>query len=77
MFGAATPEVGRIELAAMILFGIGCIAAILALPALAWVQLLPVAPNWMRTALLSGAIIPVGAGLVLAIVLRSRYRRRH
>ena len=63
-----TQELGKIETVAMILFGIGCLLAVLALPALAWIQLLPLATGWMRTALLTSAIVPIGLGLAFAIV---------
>ena len=69
-------NVGRVELVVMILFGIGCLAAVLTLPAVAWIQLLPVAPDWMRTALLTGAIVPIGLGLVFAVVQGARRVKR-
>jgi hypothetical protein len=72
---AMTHQTGKSETAAMILFGIGCLMAVLALPVLAWIQLLAVAPDWMRSALLTSAVTPVALGLAFAIARGIRSRR--
>ena len=66
----------RFELIAMVLFGVGWLVAMLAMPTLVWVRMLQAAPNWMGMALLSSAVVPVGVGLLYAVASGARRRRR-
>lgn len=75
MVNARVQEHGKVELAAIVVFGIGCLLAVLTLPAVAWMQLLPISSGWMRTALLTSAIVPVGLGLAFAAVRGIQYGR--
>lgn len=67
---------GRFELIAMMLFGVGWLAAMLAIPTLAWVRMLQLAPDWAGSALLSSTVAPVGLGLLYAVVDGARRMRR-
>ena len=67
---------GKAELAAILLFGFGWLLAVLAIPAVVWFQMLHIAPQWMTSALLWSASIPVTAGLIYAVADGTRRVRR-
>jgi len=49
----------RVELAALAVLALAWIGAMLAVPAVVWMQVLDVAHPWMRRALFVGVLVPI------------------
>ena len=66
---------GRMELAAIFMFGFGWLLAVLAIPAVVWFQMLQAGPSWMTSTLLWSSAIPVALGLLYALADTGRRKR--